>query len=226
MTAVWVVVVIVVCIYAPSLWARHVLDRYDRDEYFSGNGYDLARLLLDEAGMAHVPVEQTAVGDHYDPLARTVRLNPRYCGRRSLTAVVVAAHEVGHAIQDATGYPLLALRTRLVLLAQTVERIGVGIIMAAPLITALIRVPAPGALMLAGGLLGLVTPLVVHVITLPVEWDASFSRAIPFLVKGTYIPEEDQGPARTILTACALTYVATSLAGLLNVWRWLRILRH
>ena len=65
----------------------------------------------------------------------------------------------------------------------------------------------------------------VHVLTLPTEVDASFHRALPLLVSGEYIPAEDLPAARKILAACALTYVAGSLAGLLNVWRWLRILR-
>lgn len=219
------ILIVLAVIYAPGLWAQYVLNRYNQEEYFSGNGYELARLLLKDAGLSHVAVEETPMGDHYDPMAKVVRLNPRYCGRRSLTAVVVAAHEVGHAIQDASGYIPLATRTRLILLAQTVEKIGVGIIMAAPLLTALLRVPTPGILMFLGGLAGLGMPLVVHVITLPVEFDASFNRAIPYLSHGTYIPPKDLAPAKRILTACALTYVAGALAGLLNVWRWMRVLR-
>lgn len=219
------IVIIFTVIYAPGLWAQYVLNRFNREEYFSGNGYDLARLLLNDEGIKGVTVEETPMGDHYDPMTRTVRLNPRYCKRRSLTAAVVAAHEVGHAVQHASGYTPLVMRTRLVLWAQTVEKIGVGIIMAAPVITALIRIPSPGILMFIGGLAGLGMPLFVHFITLPVEWDASFNRAIPVLTRGSYIPVEDRKAAKKILTACALTYVAGALAGLLNVLRWVRILR-
>lgn len=221
------IIILIICagIYAPSLWARYVLNRYNQDEYFSGNGYALARLLLDKAGLDHVTVEQTPLGDHYDPMDKAVRLNPRYCERRSLSAVVVAAHEVGHAIQDASGYRLLAFRTRLVLFARLVEKIGVGIIMAAPVITALTRIPASGVIFFLGGVAGLGTPLIVHLITLPVELDASYNRAVPFLAAGDVIPPEDIGPAKKILTACAFTYVAGALASLLNVWRWVRILR-
>lgn len=219
------ILIILAALYAPGLWAQYVLNRYNREEYFSGNGFELARLLLKDAGIGHVAVEETPMGDHYDPMVKAVRLNPRYCGRRSLTAVMVAAHEVGHAIQDASGYRPLTARTRLVLLAQTVEKVGVGIIMAAPMITALIRIPSPGILMFLGGLAGLGMPLLVHIITLPVEFDASFNRAIPYLTRGAYIPPEDLTSAKRILMACALTYVAGALAGLLNVWRWIRVLR-
>lgn len=219
------VLIIITALYAPGIWAQYVLNRYNREEYFSGNGFELARLLLKDAGIEHVVVEETQLGDHYDPVVKVVRLNSKYCGRRSLTAVVVAAHEVGHAIQDASGYAPLSARTRLVLLAQNMEKIGVGIIMAAPLITALLRIPSPGILMFIGGLAGLGMPLIVHAITLPVEFDASFNRAIPYLRRGTYIPPEDLSPAKRILMACALTYVAGALSGLLNVWRWIRVLR-
>lgn len=220
-----ILIIIFLCIYAPGLWAQNVLNHHNQDEFFSGNGYDLAQLLLHEAGISHIAVEQTTLGDHYDPVAKVVRLNPRYCGRKSLSGVVVAAHEVGHAIQDAQGYVPLSLRTRLAGFAQTFEKLGVGIIMAAPLITALTRVPTSGVLFFLVGIAGIGTPLIVHLITLPVELDASFNRAIPFLMNGRYIPRESLDSAKKILMACALTYVAGALSGLFNVWRWIRLLR-
>jgi len=79
--------------------------------------------------------------------------------------------------------------------------------------------------MLFGGLGTLGIPVLVHLLTLPTEFDASFNRALPLLSSGNYIPPEDIPAAKKILTACALTYVAASLMGLLNVWRWIRILR-
>jgi uncharacterized protein len=218
-------VLVVLAIYGPQFWARRVLARYNRDEYFSGNGRELARLVLDRLDLGNVRVEETRLGDHYDPLEKTVRLTDARCGRRTLTAVVVAAHEVGHAIQDQTGYIPLQARTRMVLAAVKIERMGAFLIMAVPLITLLTRVPAAGALMFIGGLATLCTPLAVHLLTLPTELDASFRRALPILASGEYIPEEDMPAARKILLACALTYVAAALAGLLNVWRWIRLLR-
>lgn len=76
-----------------------------------------------------------------------------------------------------------------------------------------------------GGLATLCIPLLVHLLTLPVEFEASFKRALPTLREGGYIPPEDIPAARRILLACALTYVAGALMGLLNVWRWIRVLR-
>jgi hypothetical protein len=77
--------------------------------------------------------------------------------------------------------------------------------------------------MLAGGIASIGSATLIHLITLPVEWDASFKRALPLLEAGRYIPESDLPAARRILRAAALTYVAGALASLLNLWRWLRL---
>jgi Zn-dependent membrane protease YugP len=211
--------------YGPQIWARSVLSRFDRREYFSGSGLDLARLLVERLGLAAVQVEETPLGDHYDPLSRTVRLNRERGNRRSLTAVVVAVHEVGHALQHQARYKPLETRTRLIGTAVKMERMGAVLMMGLPVVAAITRVPAMGALMLMAGLLTLCVPVVVHLLTLPTEFDASFQRALPILASGEYIPPDDLPAAKTILWACALTYVAAALAGMVNVWRWIRVLR-
>ena len=223
--AVIIVILAVVVLFGPSLWAGRVLRLYNRDEYFSGNGFELARLLLTDTGLDTVAVEETPVGDHYDPEKKVIGLTTTHCGRRTLTAVVVAAHEVGHALQDRTGYGPLIARTRMVRTAARMEKIGAGLIMVVPVLTIITRVPAAGALMFLGGLATLCIPVAVHLLTLPTEFDASFRRALPLLSSGKYLPPEDLPAARRILLACALTYVASALVGLLNVYRWFRILR-
>ncbi|MDJ0829115.1 MAG: zinc metallopeptidase [Desulfobacterales bacterium] len=225
MVYILIIIAVVAVIYGPHLWAKHVINRYNQKEYFSGNGLELARLVLNEKNLNAVSVEKTAVGDHYNPLTKVVGLTDARCGKRTLTAVVVAAHEVGHAIQDQANYRPLHTRTRLVVSAAKFERIGALLIMAVPVLAAITRVPATGFLLFLGGLATLCIPLVVHLLTLPVEFDASFNRALPLLVSGNYIPKEDLPAAKKILWACALTYVANALVGLLNVWRWIRILR-
>jgi len=212
-------------IYGPHLWTRKVLRHYNRREYFSGNGAELARLVLNQMGITDVTVEETETGDHYDPSVKRIRLSNTNCSRRTLTAIVVAAHEVGHAVQDHTQYPPLKVRTRIVGTAAKLERVGAALMIGVPVVTTLTRVPAAGALLLMGGFATLCIPLVVHLITLPTEFDASFKRALPILKSGPYIPEEDVPAAKKILVACALTYVAGALTGLLNVWRWIRVLR-
>lgn len=217
--------ILLFCIYAPGWWAKYILSKYNRDEYFSGTGKDLARILLDDNNLEAIKVEETNAGDHYDPADKVVRLNPETCNKKSLTAVVIAAHEVGHAVQDASSYTPLKFRTRFIGMALLAEKIGAGLIMAVPIVTLITRVPATGVLMFVGGFASLGLPVIIHLVTLPVEFDASFNRAMHFFKSGKYIPDEDLPAARSILLACALTYVAGALAGLLNIWRWLRILR-
>jgi hypothetical protein len=218
-------VVLVSLIAGPGLWARHVLERHGRDEYFSGTGIDLARILVRDLNLTDVRVETTELGDHYDPMEKVVRLNPANSGKRSLTAVVVAAHEVGHALQDQSGDGLLRFRTGIVMFGVWAERIGAAAIMIAPLLGAALQVPLVGRMLLVAAVLVLGIPVLVHLVTLPVEIDASFNRALPLLKTGKYIPLEDEGAARQILTACALTYLAQALASMFNILRWARIFR-
>jgi hypothetical protein len=221
----YIIIIALVVIFGPHLWAKFVLNRYNRLEYFSGSGIDLARLALERLELREVGVELTDTADHYDPAGKTIRLTPKMCGRKSLTSVVVAAHEVGHAIQDHVGYKPLKTRTRMIVTAQRLERFGAIIMIGVPVLAGITRAPSVGALMFLGGLTTLCIPVLVHLLTLPTEFDASFNRALPMLQREGYIPEEDVPAARSILMACALTYVANSLIGLLNVWRWIRVLR-
>jgi uncharacterized protein len=119
---------------------------------------------------------------------------PEPPGKRSLTAVVVAAHEVGHALQDQSGDGLLRFRTGLVMFGVWAERIGAAAIMVAPLLGAALQVPLVGRLLLVAAVAVLGIPVLVHLVTLPVEIDASFNRALPLLKTGKYIPPEDEGP--------------------------------
>jgi Zn-dependent membrane protease YugP len=210
----------------PGWWVKRVMRRYHRPaDRYPGTGAELARDLLDRLGLEAVPVERTDQGDHYDPEARVVRLSPDNFDGRSLTAITVAAHEVGHAVQHADGYGPLVWRTKLVKAAQRVQRIGVLLIAAMPIVLLALKLPRAGLTLLLFGLAGLASGIIVHLVTLPTELDASFRRALPLLDKGGYLKPEDRRPARRILTAAALTYVAASLMGLLNFWWWLRILR-
>jgi hypothetical protein len=220
-----IAVIVIGVIYGPSFWAQRVLGRYNKREYFSGTGIDLARMLLERMNLHHVKVEQTILSDHYDPVEKVVRLSKKNGCNKTLTSIVVSVHEVGHAIQDYTGYNPLKARTKYIGLALKTEKIGAGMIMAIPFVALVTRVPAAGLLMFLGGIASLGIPVLVHMLTLPVELDASFKRALPILETGEYIPAEDLPAARKILLACALTYVASALASLLNIWRWIRILR-
>src|SRR6056297_2762302 len=117
----------------PNVWAKWVLARHahGREEY-PGTGGELADHLIRRLGLEGVRVEMTNQGDHYDPEARRVRLSPDNYQGRSLTAVTVAAHEVGHAIQHHQGYAPLIARARMVGVAQKAEKVGALLMMAAP----------------------------------------------------------------------------------------------
>lgn len=215
---------LVAVLFGPQLWVQWVMRRHSAPRTdFPGTGGELARHLLDRYGLHAVAVGVTPKGDHYDPVAKAVRLDEAHFSERSLTAIVIAAHEVGHALQDASDYRPLRWRHRLVGFANFAQQLGNGLILATPVIAAITRLPAAGLLLLAGGIASIGSAALVHLITLPVEWDASFRRALPLLEAGHYIPERDMPAARRILRAAAFTYVAGALASLLNLWRWLRL---
>jgi Zn-dependent membrane protease YugP len=220
------ILLLLALVFGPGLWVRHVLARYSEPaERYSGTGAELARHLLDAQGLHTVMVEATESGDHYDPEAKVVRLTADKFAGRSLTAITVAAHEVGHALQDQKEYAPLQLRTRLVKATRGVERIGAGVLMISPFLAAATRVPAIGLLTFAAGLLTLGTSALVHLVTLPTEFDASFARALPMLDEHRVLKKVDRPHARRLLTAAALTYVSASLMSLLNIARWFAILR-
>lgn len=219
-------IAIIVLILGPSYWVKHTLAKYSQPaDRYPGTGGELARILLDWANLQDVKVEVTEHGDHYDPIEKAVRLTVDKFNGKSLTAITVAAHEVGHAIQDRDGYLPLKLRTRLVTIAAPAEKLGAAILMIAPIITVATKAPSAGALFLLGGLLTLGTATIVHLVTLPMELHASFARALPMLVQGKYLIQEDEPHAHKILRAAAWTYAAASLMTLLNIGRWWAILR-
>lgn len=220
------VILIAALVLGPGWWVRRVMSRYRKPEgRYEGTGAQLARHLLDTSQLQHVKVEETEEGDHYDPNDKTIRLGPGNFNGRSLTAVTVAAHEVGHAIQDATGFAPLKIRTRLVILTQPVQKLGAGILMASPFIGAITRAPSISLLMILGGLMSLGAASLVHLLTLPTELDASFKRALPLLEKEKILKPVDLPHARRLLKAAALTYLSASLASLLNIARWWALLR-
>jgi len=226
MPIIFLIIVIVALVFLPGLWVRRVLEKYSEPaDRYSGTGADLARHLLDKNGLNAVKVEETPDGDHYDPQDKVVRLTPDKFTGRSLTAITVAAHEVGHAIQDSEGYRPLKMRSKLIKATQKVEKIGAGILMVSPFIGMITRAPGLGILMFVAGLFTLGTSTLVHFVTLPTEIDASFVRALPMLEKNNILHKADRPHARKLLSAAAFTYVSASLMSLLNIARWWTILR-
>ena len=210
----------------PQMWVKSVIARHSKERPdFPGTGGEFARHLLDRLNLSRVGVEETDLGDHYDPEAKVVRLLPQHMNGKSLSAVVIAAHEVGHAMQDATGYGPLVARTRLAKQAGRIQSAAMLLLLATPILVVIARSPSILFLELAAGLLMIAMTVVMHLTTLPVEFDASFKRALPVLEAGKFIPEEDMPAARSILWAAAFTYVAAAAISLLDIARWLRVLR-
>jgi Zn-dependent membrane protease YugP len=216
-------ILLLALLFGPMLWVHRVLRREGADRPdLPGTGGELARHLLDAAGLHAVRVEETREGDHYDPDARVVRLRPEHLDGRSVAAVAVATHEVAHVVQHARGEPGFRRRQALIRWIGPFDRVALAILLSAPLVFAFVHAPALLALQAAFGVAFLAGRLAIHAATLPVEFDASFGKALPVLEAGGYLKPADLPAARRLLRAAALTYVAAALMTLVNVARWFR----
>jgi Zn-dependent membrane protease YugP len=173
-------------------------------------GAQAARHILDSAGLNDVNIEQVPghLSDHYDPRAKVLRLSPDVYGDRSLAAVGIAAHEAGHAIQDATHYAPLVIRNAVVPLASVGSGFGMILLMIG---LAMAIQPLVWAGILLFGAVAF-----FQVVNLPVEFDAS-SRAKAQLVEYGIVPREEMRYVNKVLNAAALTYVAATLQAVLTL---------
>ena len=216
-----IIIPVAALIFGPRLWVRHVLNQHDRgDENVSMTARELARQLLDRQQLHSVKVEATDMGDHYDPHAKAVRLNRDKIDRKTLTAATTAAHEVAHALQDASGYGPFVWRTRLVKVAQVTVEIGSVMLLAVPVTALVTRRPVPPMVVGTAAISVLGAGVTSQLAALPSELDASFGRALPMLQDGL-VSAGQLKDARKILVACSLTYIASSLAAVLSLWPWL-----
>ena len=216
---------VIAIIFGPSLWVKFVMRRYSSEKpEMPGTGGELAQHLIERFSLKDVKVEVTELGDHYDPIEKKVRLSKENYESKSLTAIAIAAHEVGHAIQDQQGDRRLAIRTKMVPIIDKVARLSAVIISLSPIIGIITRHPMPFSLLLLLGLSGFIARMMVHAVTLPIEFDASFSKALPLLREGEYISQSNEKAVGHVLRAAALTYVSAALADILNLGRWIVIL--
>ena len=217
--------ILLALIFGPSFWVKFVMKRYSKEKpEMPGTGGELAKHLIERFTLKDVKVEVTELGDHYDPVEKKVRLLREHYESKSLTAVAIAAHEVGHAIQDQQGDKRLATRTKMIPVADKVARWSAAIISLSPVIGIITRQPMPFSLVLLLGLSGFIARMMVHAVTLPIEFDASFAKALPVLREGSYVSKSDEDAVSRILRAAALTYVSAALADILNLGRWIAIL--
>lgn len=226
MLALLALVAVLAVVTLPQLWVRHVISRHGTDRPdLPGTGGEFARHMLDRFGLTDIAVEADDRGDHYDPRAKAVRLLPQHYGGRSLAAVAVAAHEVSHAVQDWRGERHFLLWQRLAGFAQATDRLAGVFFIAAPVLAILVRSPLALLALMGVGVGLLSIRVVVSLATLPVEFDASFSKALPVIEQGRYLPPDDMPAVRSVLKAAAFTYLAAALISLVNLARWIRLLR-
>ncbi len=219
--------VLAILVYCPSFWVRHVMSKYSQElPDLPGTGGELAQHLVDRFKLDGIKVEETQpFRDHFDPKDQAVRLSPANFNGKSLTAVAVAAHEVGHAIQFHRKEKIFELRSRYLPRAQMLNQAGVTIMLCFPIIGIVLRSPWAVGMVIGLSLLLQLAGALAYLIILPEEWDASFNKALPILIDGEYVNEKQFPAIRKILKAAALTYFAAALANVLNIGRWFMILR-
>lgn len=219
--------ILVALVYLPSFWVKRVMLAYGKeDQNIPGSGAELARHLIERFELSGIKVEETEpFQDHFDPREKAVRLGKDNYHGKSLTAVAVAAHEVGHAIQFHRNEKIFELRKKYLPTAQALSRAGIAIMWAFPVIGIVLRSPlAVGAVIVTSLLLQLAGAF-AYLIILPEEWDASFNKALPILIEGEYVDSQQLGAVKRVLRAAALTYFAAALANVVNIGRWFMILR-
>ncbi len=214
---IFVIPAMIFAMYAQSK-VRGAYERYSRVRSSSGvTGAQVARTILDRAGLEEVKVVQTQgqLTDHYDPRQKVVRLSPQVYGDNSLAALGIAAHEVGHAIQHDTDYLPLGIRNSIVPLASLGSRAAfplflIGFIFSGGGLEILMDI----------GIAVFLFAVLFQAITLPVEFNAS-NRALAILEGGGYLNSQELNGAKQVLSAAALTYVAALAMALAQFFRLL-----
>ena len=203
-----------------SLVLKNKIEKYSKTPLMSGlTGKQVAEKMLRENGIYDVQVlpSQGFLSDHYDPIKKTVNLSQEVYDGTSVSSAAVAAHECGHAVQHATAYSLLMMRTRLVPVVQISSNLVnivllIGVIMAASGNTSLLLV----------GIALMAVTVLFSLITLPVEFDAS-RRALAWLNTTTVTNSEEYPKAKDALKWAAMTYVVAALAAVVTLAQYILI---
>ncbi|MBR6400983.1 MAG: zinc metallopeptidase [Firmicutes bacterium] len=193
-------------------------------EMLNSRGYtgaDVARMLLEQSGVTDVSVEPIngSLTDHYDPSKKVIRLSESVYSSSSVAALGVAAHETGHAIQHNEGYIPLKIRSSIF------PAVNIGSKLAIPMVFLgmLIGYIADAYFLAYAGVILFTFVVAFQLITLPVEFDASY-RAMNMLIQYNFVEDNEAKAARKVLTAAALTYVAAAAASIINLIRLLAML--
>jgi len=201
---------------AAALWVRTSYSKYSKKMSASGlTGQQTARMILDRNNLSNVRVEPVAgqLTDHYDPMKKVIRLSEGNFRSNSIAAVSVAAHECGHAIQDASGYLPMKLRAGLFPIVNFAGQLWFPLFFLAIIMGV---GTATGALFIQLAVLAFAGILLFHVVTLPVEINAS-TRAYGILTRYGVLSQSEASGTRRVLTAAAFTYIAAALTSLLTL---------
>jgi hypothetical protein len=212
-TYILVMIGALLCIFASS-HVTSTYNRYARTRSACGmSGAQVAQEILRRNGVSDVTVQHVAgnLTDHYNPATKTVNLSDSVYGSTSVAAVAVAAHECGHVMQHETGYVPLSIRTALVPIASFGSNAGIWIVMLGFLMGLSDKIVTLGILLFSLGVL-------FQVVTLPVEFNAS-RRALSMLDSYGILSSDEVGKSREVLTAAALTYVASAASSVLSLLR-------
>jgi len=209
-----------------SVWAsfrvRGTFNRWADVPVHSGmTGYEAARRMLDANGLYDIPIEPIpgALTDHYDPINRVVRLSEPVYYDSSISAVSVACHEVGHAIQHKVHYPMLVARHKIFPLVNFASGIAPFLLIAGFLLGIATALGSKLALL---GIVFFSVAVLFQLITLPVEYNAS-NRARQLMVSEGFISNEEEHGVAKVLNAAALTYVAAALISVLQLLKFIMI---
>lgn len=208
-----------------SATVKSTFGKYSRVRTSTGlTGAEAAERMLRRAGVNDVRIEQVSgfLSDHYDPSKKVLRLSPEVYGESSLSAVGVACHEAGHALQHAQGYAPLKLRSALVPITQFGSNFGLLIAIAGVVLASIgLIAPDMAELIVWGGIILFGTAFVFSVVTLPVEWDASARAKKQLAVCGAVTSQAEIDAAGKVLNAAFMTYVAGAVAALLQLLYYL-----
>ncbi|WP_332693281.1 zinc metallopeptidase [Halalkalibacter lacteus] len=213
---VYFILLLIIPVWA-QMRVKGAYKKYSQVHASSGmTGAQVARKILDDNGLYDVQVEETrgTLTDHYDPRSKVVRLSTDNYYGTSVAGAAVAAHEVGHAMQDAEDYAFLRIRHSLVPVASFGSNVSFFLILAG------ILMQASGFILL--GIFAMAAAVLFQVVTLPVEFNAS-SRAMEQIVSTGVIRNDEERDTRKVLNAAALTYVAGALVALLELARFIFI---
>ena len=221
-----VIVLVLLIVFGPQYWVKIVFNKYNSKLYqMPGNGKQFSEHLLRFYEFKEVQITSTPGGDFFNPVDLTLNLQTDRLDTNSLTSIVVAAHEIGHVIQYYEKNFWFNLRQKLAKFSISINRVSSIVILLIPFVTLIFRSPSLSFFFFLLGFSGLIMNVFVHLVTLPVELDASFNKALPILIAGEYITSEQEKAAKEILQAAAYTYISAALANLLNIGRWFTVLR-